>query len=105
MATTTQLLTALSSHIGRDKGICARQLSGRLDTPERRVRELVTEARLEGAAICGHPRDGYFMAETAEELEETCKFLRARALQSLLVESKLRKLTLADLLGQMKLPT
>lgn len=105
MATTAQLISALSSHIGAGRGITARHLAARLDCPARRVRALVTEAREEGTAICGHPRTGYFIAETAEELEETCQFLRSRALHSLLLESRLRRVPLADLLGQLHLPT
>lgn len=105
MATTHHLVAALASHIGRGRGITARHLAARLDIPERQVRHLVAEAREDGAAICGTPRDGYYIAATAEELEETCRFLRNRAMHSLTLESRLRKLPLADLLGQLKLPT
>ena len=105
MATKAQLLTALSGHIGKGRGITARHLAGRIDSPERNVRLLVTELRSDGVAVCGTPRDGYYIAETAEELEETCNFLRGRAMCSLVIEATLRKVPLADLLGQLKLPT
>ncbi len=105
MATTHQLLAALTGHIGRDKGIAARHLAAMIDAPVRRVRALVTELRLEGEAVCGHPSTGYYMAATAEEVEETCQFLRARAMHSLVLESRLRKLPLPDLVGQLKLRT
>lgn len=105
MATCHQLITALSGHIGRDKGIPARQLAGLLMCPERHVRTLISEARDSGYGVCGTPRDGYYIAANAEELEETCQFLRNRALHSLTLESRLRKTSLADLLGQLNLNT
>lgn len=105
MVTYHQLLTALSGHIGREKGITARRLCARLDVTERQVRSLISEARESGHAICGHPRDGYYIAATAEELEETCQFLRNRAMHSLTLESRLRKTPLVELLGQLNLPT
>lgn len=105
MANVTQLLTALTGHIGRDRGITARHLCARLDVPERRVRQLVTEARESGHAICGKPQDGYYVAATAEELDETIEFLKHRALCSLTLASKLSKTPLVDLVGQLKLPT
>ena len=43
--------------------------------------------------------------QTAEELESCCAFLRARAMHSLMIEARLRRLPLPDLLGQLKLPT
>ena len=69
------------------------------------MRTLITELRLDGIAICGTPETGYYIAESAEELEDTCQFLRQRALHSLHLEACLRKLPLADLLGQMHLKT
>jgi len=105
MATTHQLLAALAGHIGRDKGITSAHLAALLDVPARRVRTMVSELRLEGEAVCGHPATGYFMAATAEEIEATCQFLRARAMHSLVLESRLRKLPLPDLVGQLKLRT
>lgn len=105
MATVTQLLTALTGHIGRERGITARHLCARLNVPERRVRQLITEARECGYAICGKPSDGYYIAATAEELQETIEFLKHRALCSLTLASHLSKTPLIDLVGQLKLPT
>lgn len=105
MANLHQLLSVLTSRIGRDLGISAQALANRLDCTERQVRQLVTEAREEGHAVCGTPRDGYYTAATAEDLEETCASLRRRAMHSLVLESRLRKIPLADLVGQLKLPT
>lgn len=92
-------------HIGGARGVTAKALAALLGCSERHVRLLVTELREEGVALCGTPRGGYFIASTPEELDETCSFLRRRALHSLQLESRLRKLPLAELLGQLTLPT
>jgi biotin operon repressor len=99
------LLAELQRHLGAENGISAEALAHVIDAPERRVRQLVSELREEGIAICAHPSSGYFIAETPEELEDCCAFLRSRALHSLMLESKLRKVPLVDLLGQLRLQT
>lgn len=98
MATANQLLILLNP--GRENGTGVKQLAVALDATERHVRQLISELREAGQPICGTPHDGYFMAETAEELEETCDFLRSRAMHSLSLESKLRKIPLSNLIGQ-----
>lgn len=99
------LLGYLQLHIGAQKGISAQALADLAGCNKRQVRDLVTALRIEGVAVCGHPSTGYFIAETAEELEQTLRFLRDRAMHSLVLESKLRRVPLVDLLGQLKLPT
>lgn len=99
------LLNLLSRHIGKGNGIGVKQLAQQLDTPERTVRKLVSELRDEGHAVCGTPADGYYIAATADELQHTCDFLRSRAMHSLTLESRLRKIPLTDLIGQLHLPT
>ena len=105
MATTAQLLTALSAHQGAENGLHVDALARLLDCPEREIRRLATALREEGVAVCAHPSHGYFIARTPEELERTCRFLRSRAMKSLELESRLRKVPLPDLLEQMRLPT
>lgn len=105
MATSSQLLTLLSHHIGKGNGVSVKQLAQELDLHPRQVRFLVTALREDGHAVCGTPADGYYIAATAEELEETCRFIHSRAMHSLTLESRLRKIPLADLLGQLHLPT
>jgi transposase len=105
MTTVHHLLHTLTDHIGRARGINAQRLAGRLDIPVRMVRHLVTEAREDGNAVCGTPRDGYYIAANAEELDETIEFLKQRAICSLTLASRLSKIPLVDLLGQLKLPT
>jgi biotin operon repressor len=104
-ATCHTLLSVLSSHIGQSNGINVKGLAALLDCTERMVRKLVSELREDGTAVCGRPNTGYFIAANAEELEETCQFLRGRAMHSLHLESKLRNMPLPDLIGQMHLKT
>jgi hypothetical protein len=110
--TPAQVLTELSHHIGRDNGIHVRELVQRItgqlammEPLERKVREIVTQLRLEGSHICAHPQSGYFMAATPEELNETCEFLLGRAMTSLTQVSKMKNVALPDLRGQLHLPT
>lgn len=99
------VLAALSRHVGADKGIRADELAQLLGTNERKLRDFISELRVDGVAVCGHPSTGYYIASNAEELEETCQFLRSRAMHSLVLEARLRKIPLPDLLGQLHLET
>lgn len=101
----SQLLTLLSRHIGKGNGVSVKRLAQELDLHPRQVRFLVTALREDGHAVCGTPADGYYIAATPEELQHTCEFLRSRAMHSLTLESRLRKIPLVDLLGQLHLPT
>lgn len=100
-----QLLASLTHHIGKANGASADVLAAALGVKKRQIRLWVTELRMEGKHVCGTPNSGYFMAANNEEMEETCQFLRSRAMHSLVLEAKLRNVALPDLLGQMKLPT
>lgn len=104
-ATRQDVAAALAAHVGAGRGIAAHELAERLGCTERKLRDLISELREDGIAVCGKPDTGYYIAENAQELEETCQFLRARALTSLHLEARLRKITLPDLLGQLKLRT
>ncbi len=99
------LLQVLATHIGRANGAAVEDLAARLDTHARLIRTLVTALRMDGIAVCGTPGTGYFIAATAEEIEQSCAFLRARAMHSLALEARLRKLPLPDLIGQLHLRT
>lgn len=99
------LVSILARHIGRDNGITAAALARETGMEERDVRDKISQLREDSHAICAHPSTGYFIAANAEELEETCQFLRGRAMHSLHLEAKLRKIPMADLIGQMRLRT
>lgn len=110
--TPAQVLTELSHHIGKDNGIHVRELvqriTGQLVNPhalERQVRTIVSDLRMQGHHICAHPSSGYFMAATAGELDETCKFLVDRSLTTLAQVSRMKNIALPDLHGQLHLKT
>lgn len=105
MKTSADLLQLLSDHVGSENGLPAKSLGVILGITERQVRELVSALRLEGVAVCGTPQTGYYIAANAAELDETCQFLRNRAMHSLQLESRLRKIPMPDLLGQLHVPT
>lgn len=104
--TPDQVLAELAHHKGQAKGIHVKALvmaiTGQLDgsdAQERAVRKLVNDLRMEGNPICAHPAHGYYLAETHAELEQTCNFLRSRALSSLKAYSRLRRISATQLLG------
>lgn len=104
------LLHALCRHIGQARGISAGDLVRSVcgDTSpaqERRMRHLVEELRREGHHICAHPQHGYFLAANDKELLRTCEFLYQRAMCSLGQVSAMRRVSLPDLRGQLRLPT
>jgi hypothetical protein len=104
VTTRTALLNALARHQGRDNGIKAAHLAAELGVPPRRLRTLISQARdEEGFAICGTPSTGYYMATTPEELQASCAFLEHRAMHSLRVLSRMRKVSLPTLMGQLLL--
>jgi hypothetical protein len=103
-----QVLAELRTRPGRDNGIHVRDLVARITGQaapapalERRVREFVSALRLQGEQICGKPDTG--MAASAAELDETCRYLRSRAVSGLLIESRMRRVSMPALLGQLSL--
>lgn len=91
------------SHMGQAEGIACKALAAEVSASQREVRKAITELREHGQPICGTPARGYYMAQTAEELDETCRFLRGRAMCSLRLESQLRRVPLSYLMGQLQL--
>src|SRR5258708_2778991 len=82
-----RVLAAMTIRPGKANGIKGWELAQMLELHQREVRQAITDLRLEGIAICGKPDTGYFIDGTPEELEETCNFLRSRAMHSLTLES------------------
>lgn len=106
MKTAADLIAVLQRHVGRENGISAAGLALALGTSERQVRQLVTEVRMSGTvALCAHPKHGYFIAASDEDVRQTCAFLKARAMESLKLAAKLSREPLEDLVGQLRLPT
>jgi len=105
MATHNQLLNILSRHIGKGNGVSVKQLAEVTGAKERHIRTLIEDLRNEGHAICATPKDGYYIAGTPEELEQTLSFLHKRAMSSLVQIAKLKRISMPDLLGQLHVPT
>lgn len=110
--TEAQVLTELQHHIGRENGIHVRELvrriTGLAEVPEqheRQVRHIVVALRMQGHHVCATPDAGYFIAATAEELDQTCTFLYDRAMTTLQQVSRMKQVSLPDLRGQLHLPT
>lgn len=104
------VLAALSRHIGRGRGATAAQLvreitGGHSAGAERRLRSVVVELRRAGHHVCAHPSDGYHLAETDAELDATLEYLYDRAMCSLEQIAAMRRVSLPDLRGQLRLRT
>lgn len=104
--TADDVLAALLRHRGASNGVRASDLARRLDVSERRLRALISRLIIDrGVAVAGLPTTGYFIAQTADEVERNVAFHRDRALHELTKASVLAKIPLPELLGQMKLRT
>lgn len=88
-AVTTESLRRVLLH-GHTNGRSVETLAFMLDTTPRAVRKLREELVEEGVPVCAHPRDGYYIAATWEEVEATYDWLRSRGLHTLSLASKLR---------------
>lgn len=105
MAQQSDLIALLAAHQGVGNGIRVDAIARALKIDPRTVRRLVSEARAEGVAIAAHPGTGYFIARTPDEIEMCCAFLRSRAMHTLGLEARLRKIPLPELIGQLRLKT
>lgn len=103
------LLYKLSRHIGAKNGIgveCLAQYIYGADATEREqraVRRMVEELRRDGEHICADPGHGYYIAKTEEELDTTCRFLYSRAMTSLTQIAAMKRVSLPDLAGQLRI--
>lgn len=111
MITESDVLSVLTYHIGSTHGITCRRLVCSLNGGEssacleRQVRQVIMNLRLQGEHVCGHPSTGYFIAETPAELDATCLFLYERAMTSLKQVAAMKRVSLPDLAGQLRLPS
>lgn len=111
-----KVLGVLINHIGRVNAISMRELYREVFGKEiserglisdtRVLRALITKLRDEGTAICSSVSKnggGYYLAAAGGELADFCSRMHNRALKILTIESKIRKMKLRILLGQMRL--
>ena len=105
-----RLIGHLLRHIGRENAVGMGELYrlvwGKPYTHKinhtRELRYYITELREEGHAICSDT-SGYYVARAGSELEAFCARQRRRALKTLQMEARIRKMTLPDLMGQIRL--
>lgn len=106
------LLIVMASHNGKEKGVHITALQAEMNRVERgfnvqfeqrQIRFAIEALRDEGHHICGRPNDGYYIADTTEELEETCDFLLSRSLGTLKRVAAMKKISVPDLYGQLNL--
>lgn len=95
------VLAVMVQHCGEDKAISSQELAVKVGVGQRKLRELITECRLDGTPICGHPATGYFVARSQAELEKTIEFLIDRAKTSLKLASVLSNRPMGDFVGQL----
>ena len=102
------ILQIIEPRQGRENAISRASLveAVNLDRPlfpvhERRIREVIKHLQSQHAVRIGSCHFGYYMVQTAEELEEVCKYYDGYALSSLHVSARLRKIALPELLGQL----
>lgn len=110
---TSKILMILSRHVGMEKSLDMGSLYERVfDKPytnkinhTRRLRTIITALRQKGVPIgstAAQNGGGYYLVRAGSELDEYCGRLRRAALNKLALESKLRKLSLPELLGEMQ---
>lgn len=106
-----KLMLALSRHVSKSKAISMEELfkvvyGGEVNNKvndTRKLRKLIEGARRDGLPICSiQDKDnaGYYLAAAGTELDDYCKRLRKRALKLLVLESKLRQVTLPNLVNE-----
>jgi len=103
------VLATLSRHIGHTKGVSARDLVVEItwrsprDAQCRKLRQIIEMLRREGHHIAADPIHGYFIAETNDELNDTCTFLYNRAMTSLTQIGAMKRISMPDIAGQLKI--
>lgn len=110
----SRLLMLLPQHIGKSRSIGMGELyesvfceayNHRINDT-RRIRKIITELRREGVPICSAAArvgGGYYLASAGSELADFCEKLRRQALRKLAMEANIRKIGLAELVGQLRL--
>lgn len=114
-AATSRLLRIITSHVGKTRSIGMGELYQKVfpgkswhhrinDT--RTLRKLITDLRKEGVPICSDAArtgGGYYLAAAGSEGEAYCRRLRYQGIRKLMLEARIRKISLEELLGQAQL--
>jgi hypothetical protein len=109
-----RLLAELTKHIGESNAIGMGELyeiifekpwKNRINDT-RKLRTLITSLRADGIAICSSSdagNGGYYLASAGSEINDYLRRLERRALKVLARISKIKRITLPEYLGQMRL--
>jgi hypothetical protein len=109
-----RIMTELAGHIGALHAIGMAELhqivtgetwANRINDT-RRLRTLISELRFDGVPICSAPKrngGGYYLASASSEMTGFLRNRESLALKILAMNAKIRKLSLPEYLGQMKL--
>lgn len=108
------ILAALTSHIGETNAIGMGELYeevygkawGNRINDTRALRKAITDLREEGVPICSVATSGgggYYLAAAGSELANYLRRSERRALLILMRNAKIKKISLPDYLGQMRL--
>lgn len=110
----SRLLMVMPQHIGKARSIgmgelyeavfCEKYAHRINDT--RRLRKIITEVRRDGTPLASSPSrygGGYYYASAGSECMDYCDKLRKQALRKLAMEAKIRKVSLPELVGQLRL--
>ncbi len=95
---------------GKKNAVSQNELARMANKSPREVRRIVESLIVDHRIVICSSYDkengGYFLPQTDEEIQETCKKLHGHALKILMRESTLKKITLAELLKkyQMEIP-
>ena len=110
----SKILIVLSRHVGTEKALDMGELYSRVFNEPyshkinhtRRLRTIITALRQKGVPIgstAAKNGGGYYIVRAGSELDEYCGRLRRAALNKLMMESRLRRISMPELLGQMQL--
>ncbi|ROO28228.1 hypothetical protein [Salinisphaera orenii] len=112
LITRDRVLEALAGHIGAERAAHAEDLvieitesADGIDAGTRRLRRVVEELRNDGHHVCGLPAHGYYMAADESDLNATCQYLYSRSMTTLRQVAAMKRVSLPDLRGQLRLPS
>jgi hypothetical protein len=94
-----------TQHRGRSNGIKGEHLAASCGMTLRFMRSIISKAREQGVLISGTPETGYYIATTQAEVDEYTDFLTHRALHSLALVARAKKISLPVFMGQLNLGT
>lgn len=108
-------LTVLQRHVGKGNAITMTRLTAAIQGGElipskryeesRLTRSIIEQLRREGHPVCHHNGrgGGYFWAANEGELEQTAAWFRKRAMAAFRQEAALKRISLVDLVEQLRL--